>query len=140
MRRLVDTRCIDEDDLAVRIILDAEDARPCRLRLVGDDGELVADDPIEKRGLAGIRPAEKRDETGSELTVHPLRLQAPGGGGGPWLCVVVRLRAPPRPEDRLRSARRRTAFAPDATGGNRRRFRNPRARFPRQADRSPRQR
>src|SRR4029077_6130660 len=37
-----------------------EDPRSRRLRLVGDDGDLLADDAIEQRGLAGIGPADDR--------------------------------------------------------------------------------
>src|SRR5205814_2851176 len=71
MRRLVDAWRVNEDDLPcgaglVRpaIILHADDARPRRLRLVRDDGELVTDDAVEECGLAGVGAAEKGDETG----------------------------------------------------------------------------
>ena len=64
VRRLVHARCVDEHHLPIRIVLHANDACARRLRLVGDDGELLADDAVEQRGLAGVRPAEERDETG----------------------------------------------------------------------------
>src|SRR6185503_1861145 len=48
VRRLVDARRVDEDDLSLLVILHADDARAGRLRLVRDDGELVADNAIEE--------------------------------------------------------------------------------------------
>ena len=47
---------------AVGIVADADDAIARGLRLVGDDGELLADQPVEQRGLAGVGPADERDE------------------------------------------------------------------------------
>ena len=64
VERTVNARRIDEHDLGVRVVAHAVNPRPRRLRLVGDDGELGADDPVEQRRLAGIRTADERDETG----------------------------------------------------------------------------
>ena len=63
VRRLVNARRVDEHDLPVRIVADTEDAVARGLRLVGDDGELRADEAVEQRGLAGVRQADERDET-----------------------------------------------------------------------------
>ena len=41
------------------------DAVAGRLRLVGNDRDLGADDPVEQRRLAGVGPADKRDRTTS---------------------------------------------------------------------------
>src|SRR5690349_3527078 len=62
----MDAGRVDEDDLpcGCRVVLRAEDPRPRRLRLVGDDGDLLADDAIEQRGFAGIGPADDRDVSG----------------------------------------------------------------------------
>ena len=64
VQRAMDARRIEEHDLRVGIVLHAEDARPRRLRLVGDDGELGPDEPVEQRRLAGVGPADERDEAG----------------------------------------------------------------------------
>ena len=60
MERPVDPRRIDEHDLAAALhVLDGEDPVAGGLRLVGDDGDLLADDPVQERGLAGVGPADE---------------------------------------------------------------------------------
>jgi hypothetical protein len=39
------------------------DAGACRLRLVRDDGELLAEEGVQKGGLTRIRATDDRDET-----------------------------------------------------------------------------
>ena len=62
MRRFVYAGRVHEDHLGIRIVLHAHHTRTRRLRLVGHDRQLLADDEIEERGLAGIGTAEERDE------------------------------------------------------------------------------
>ncbi len=64
MQGPMDARRIDEHDLAVRIILHAQDAPARRLRLVGDDRDLGADEGVEQRGLAGVGPPDQGHVTG----------------------------------------------------------------------------
>ena len=52
-------RRVDEHELRVGQRLHAQDARPGRLRLVRDDGDLAADERVQQRGFAGVRPADK---------------------------------------------------------------------------------
>ena len=46
----------------VRVVPHAENPRPRRLRLVGHDRELRADQPVQQRRLARVRAADERDE------------------------------------------------------------------------------
>ena len=64
VRRLVHAGRVDEHDLAVRVVLHADDPRARGLRLVGHDRELVPDDAVQQRGLAGVRAAEEGNEAG----------------------------------------------------------------------------
>ena len=48
----------------VVVVLHADDPRARRLRLVGHDRELLADDAIEEGGLAGVGTTEEGDEAG----------------------------------------------------------------------------
>ena len=43
----------------VGVVLDAQDPVARRLRLVGHDCQLVADNPVQQRRLAGVRPADE---------------------------------------------------------------------------------
>ena len=54
---------VEEQDLPLRQVLRAEDARARRLWLVRDDGQVRPDEPVEQRGLARIRAPEERNET-----------------------------------------------------------------------------
>ena len=62
------------------------DARPRGLGLVGHDGELVADDAIEQRGLARVGTPEERDDA----ALHGVTPRDP----------AIRPSASPRPLDR----------------------------------------
>ena len=62
VRGLVHARRVHEDDLPIRIILDADDAGSRRLGLVRYDGELVTDDAVEQCGLARIGAADEGNE------------------------------------------------------------------------------
>ena len=55
--RALDAGQVDEHELPVVAGRDAADLAPRRLRLVGDDRHLAADDPVDERRLAGVRPA-----------------------------------------------------------------------------------
>jgi hypothetical protein len=48
-RRLVEPRRIGEHDLHVVHVQDRADVAPCRLRLVGDDRHLLADQGVHER-------------------------------------------------------------------------------------------
>src|SRR3954451_9109204 len=58
----VDARGIDEHDLRVRPCEDAAHLRSRRLQLVRDDRDLRAEDAVEQRGLADVRPPDQRGE------------------------------------------------------------------------------
>ena len=83
VQRPVDAGRVDEDHLRRRVVFDAEDAGPRRLRLVRDDGHLAADQRVQQRRLAGVGPADERDVTAalvmrSASVSHPLPGFAPG--------------------------------------------------------------
>ena len=50
---------------------DAADRAARRLRLVGDDRDLVADDRVDERRLADVRPPGERDEAGARASSQP---------------------------------------------------------------------
>ena len=60
--RLVDARRVDEHDLGVGPVEHAHDAVPRRLRLVGDDRHLLAEDAVEQRRLADVGPPREGHE------------------------------------------------------------------------------
>jgi hypothetical protein len=64
VRRLVDARGVDEHDLAGGARADAENPVPRGLGLVGDDRDLLADEPVEERGFASVGPPHERDQSG----------------------------------------------------------------------------
>jgi hypothetical protein len=73
VQRTMNARRVDEDNLAVGVVLDAEDAGPGRLRLVRHDRHPGADDRIQQRGFPGIGTADEAD--GARLHARvPLRL------------------------------------------------------------------
>ena len=72
-------------DLALRVVLDAEDARAGGLGLIGDDGELVADDAVQQRRLSRVRAADQRNEPGLHVyslafPISPARARARDAG------------------------------------------------------------
>src|SRR5215213_2578282 len=68
--RLVYPRRVDENDLSFGPRQHAADARAGRLRLIGDDGDLLADNFIEQSRLARVRAAYERYRAG----LQPFRL------------------------------------------------------------------
>ena len=101
-----------------RIVLHADDTRSRRLRLVRHDGELLADDAIEQRGLAGVRAANERDETRFHMSTAGCltgRLLCSAAAAacvvarGPWLPGGAPPRAPRRTANPGRRLRRHTA-------------------------------
>ena len=85
-------RRIDEDGLIGAAIQHAEHALARRMRLVRDDAELLADERVQQRRLADVRPADDRDEAAaagfcfsaahrSAPRASPRQLPAPLRGG-----------------------------------------------------------
>jgi hypothetical protein len=63
---------VDKDDLAVITSNDALDSMPCSLRLVGNGSDLLADQPIQKRGFTGIWTADQGDVAAAEIVIGNL--------------------------------------------------------------------
>ncbi len=85
VQRPVDSGRIEEGDLSPRVVEDADDPVARRLRFGGDDRDLVAEDAVQQRRLAGIRTADQRDHAEMRFaggfginhgTLSPLRLPA----------------------------------------------------------------
>ena len=51
---------------APSVVPDRADAAPGRLRLVGDDRDLLPDERVHERGLADVRPPDHRDDAAAE--------------------------------------------------------------------------
>src|SRR5262249_49932647 len=62
MGGLVDPGGVEEHDLAVGAVDHGQDAVARGLRLVGDDRDLLAHQPVHERALPHVRPAHDRDE------------------------------------------------------------------------------
>ncbi|SLH33852.1 Uncharacterised protein [Mycobacteroides abscessus subsp. abscessus] len=76
--RPVQARGVDQDELRVLAVHDAADGVAGRLRARGGDRDLRTDQRIGQRRLAGVRPADETDETGTESGVRaPLSHPAP---------------------------------------------------------------
>src|SRR5690606_29249433 len=71
VHRLVDTGRVDEHDLTGRHVAHTDNPVPGGLRLVGDDGQLLAGESVEQRRLAGVGPAHERDEPGLHSSSRP---------------------------------------------------------------------
>src|ERR1044071_3526184 len=67
MSRFMDARRIDENDLAVIASNNSLNAMTCRLRLIGNRRDLLADKPIKQRRFTGIRPTDKRNITAAKF-------------------------------------------------------------------------
>ena len=68
------TRRVDEDGLIGAAVQHAEHALARRVRLVRDDADLLADQRVQQRGLADVRPADDRDEAAAARSAgHPSR-------------------------------------------------------------------
>jgi len=59
VERLVDAGVVDENDLAFLRCLDAQDADARRLRLIRDDGDLLAEERVEEGGFSDVGPTEQ---------------------------------------------------------------------------------
>src|SRR4029077_16783436 len=59
----LNARQVNEDDLRVAARAHPPNRPPCRLRAVGDDCDLLADDNVDERGLAPVRPTRQGNET-----------------------------------------------------------------------------
>ncbi len=58
---------IDENDLAIGARDDALDAIASGLRLRGDDGDFLADEPVQQSRFACVRAANDGDESGAMI-------------------------------------------------------------------------
>jgi hypothetical protein len=56
----VDSRSVHERDLGARTARDPENAFPRRLRLIGNDRDFLADEPVHERRLARVRTPDDR--------------------------------------------------------------------------------
>ena len=72
---------VDEDDLGVRRRQDPGDAVARRLRLLRGDADLLADQAIEQRRLADVRPADDRHVAAAEPAARRAR-QPPRDAAG----------------------------------------------------------
>ena len=115
-------RRVDESDLHARPIEHAEHAMARGLRARRDDGKFFADQRVEQRRLADVRPADERGETRAECDgvspfacgaffshVNPARVMPPGRqaarrGAGSALRLRSRERHARRRKTRGRSA------------------------------------
>src|SRR5262249_28757511 len=72
VQRPVNSWRVEEDHLRVIVVAHAENPRPRRLGLVGNDGELGTDEAVQERRFSGIGPADEGDkaefQTNRDLT------------------------------------------------------------------------
>ena len=80
--------CIDENDLRLAFHADTPDAGAGRLHLVGDDGDLGPDHPVQQGGFPGIGFADQGDEAGAGFGVS--HRVSPSGRAAPALPPVLR--------------------------------------------------
>ena len=104
--RREDAGRVDKDQLRLALDRDAEQPGARRLHLRGDDRQLVADQPVEQRRLAGIRRPDQRDIAAARfaplrpscLTLPRLRGRGvrvgPAAGEGLFGCVFRAVRLP----------------------------------------------
>src|SRR5215510_8607980 len=84
--------CIEEHDLSVRIIAYAENPVPRRLRLVGHNRQLGADQPVQQSGLPRVGTADEGDEAGFHHTVRDFSSASSFSiAGGNRLQILTRL-------------------------------------------------
>ena len=69
VQRLMNARRIQEGDLPARLIEDADDSIARSLRLGRDDGNLMPQDAVEKRRLAGVGTADQGNHAEARLFV-----------------------------------------------------------------------
>ena len=72
VERLLEPRQVDEHDLEVVAVHDAERALPRRLRLVGDDRDVRAGERVRERRLADVRAARETDEPAAHRSAPQL--------------------------------------------------------------------
>ena len=63
----MNSRSIEEDELASFHIFDAENSISRGLRLFGDDGDFIAKKTIEQGRFPDVRPSQDGDKTGFEV-------------------------------------------------------------------------
>ena len=68
VERLLESGQVDEHDLEVVAVHDAECALPRRLRLVGHDRDVRAGERIRERRLADVRATRETDEAAAHLS------------------------------------------------------------------------
>ncbi len=86
--RLEDARRVDQQDLRLALDRDAHQPRARGLRLGADDRDLLADQRIDQRRLAGVRRADHGDEAGTAFVRSLQLLQQRGGGRGFGLLLA----------------------------------------------------
>ena len=79
VRGLADAGGVEEDDLEAGFVVDAADGTARGLGDGGDDGNLLAEEGVEERGLAGIGAADDGGDAGAEGNVG----RGVGHGAGP---------------------------------------------------------
>ena len=75
--RDLDTGQVREDQLPVAAVGDTGDATPRRLGPTRRDRDVLADDRVDQRALADIRPSGQADKCATEL--HPRRVRDTAG-------------------------------------------------------------
>ena len=67
--RLVKARSVEQDELRIALGHDAVDAVARGLRLIGDNGDLLADECVGQAGLADVRTSAEGDHGGFCLCI-----------------------------------------------------------------------
>ena len=62
VQRPVNAGRVEKRDLAALVVEDADDSIARRLRFRGNDRDLLPEDAIEQRRLAGVRTSDERDD------------------------------------------------------------------------------
>jgi len=71
--RLVKSRCVDENELRIWSVHDAADSVPRGLRPVAHDGDLLSDECVGQRRLAGVGTTHEAGESRAEGVAHSPR-------------------------------------------------------------------
>ena len=79
VERPLESRHVDEHELVVLAVGDAEDPPARGLRLVGDDRHLGAAKRVDERGLADVGPAGDGDEAAFHGLLGRVRAGCPPG-------------------------------------------------------------
>ena len=86
-------RRVDEDDLRPPLHRDPANARPRRLHLVGDDGDLRADHAVQQRRFAGIRLADQRHEAAAGIRLGHVSVSSRSSRRRAASCWAARFEA-----------------------------------------------